>query len=96
MAAMSQGARGEWVRRAVADAGFDPVTNSQMLRSIVDRSFDVYTVDDEEERQAVTTALMADIGGYGPLQKYLDDPEVEELYVTRRQRCLWQDADSLS
>ncbi|MDU4831649.1 MAG: ATPase, T2SS/T4P/T4SS family [Actinomyces sp.] len=81
MAAMSQGARGEWVRRAVADAGFDPVTNSQMLRSIVDRSFDVYTVDDEEERQAVTTALMADIGGYGPLQKYLDDPEVEELYV---------------
>ncbi len=81
MAAMSQGARGQWVRRAVADAGFDPVTNSQMLRSIVDRSFDVYTVDDEEERQAVTTALMADIGGYGPLQKYLDDPEVEELYV---------------
>lgn len=81
MTAMSQGARGEWVRRAVADAGFDPVTNSQMLRSIVDRSFDVYTVDDEEERQAVTTALMADIGGYGPLQKYLDDPEVEELYV---------------
>lgn len=81
MTAMSQGARGEWVRRAVADAGFDPVTNSQMLRSIVDRSFDVYTVDDEEERQAVTTALMADIGGYGPLQKYLDDSEVEELYV---------------
>lgn len=81
MTAMSQGARGQWVRRAVADAGFDPVTNSQMLRSIVDRSFDVYTVDDEEERQAVTTALMADIGGYGPLQKYLDDPEVEELYV---------------
>ncbi|MBS6102023.1 MAG: CpaF family protein [Actinomyces sp.] len=81
MTAMSQGAQGEWVRRAVADAGFDPVTNSQMLRSIVDRSFDVYTVDDEEERQAVTTALMADIGGYGPLQKYLDDPEVEELYV---------------
>ncbi|MDK7142400.1 ATPase, T2SS/T4P/T4SS family [Gleimia europaea] len=81
MAAMSQGARGQWVRRTVADAGFDPVTNSQMLRSIVDRSFDVYTVDDEEERQAVTTALMADIGGYGPLQKYLDDPEVEELYV---------------
>lgn len=81
MTAMSQGARGEWVRRTVADAGFDPVTNSQMLRSIVDRSFDVYSVDDEEERQAVTTALMADIGGYGPLQKYLDDPEVEELYV---------------
>lgn len=81
MAAMSQGARGEWVRRTVADAGFDPVANSQMLRSIVDRSFDIYTVDDEEERQAVTTALMADIGGYGPLQKYLDDPEVEELYV---------------
>ncbi|EPD30900.1 CpaF family protein [Gleimia europaea] len=81
MAAMSQGARGEWVRRAVADAGFDPVTNSQMLRAVVDRSFDIYTVDDEEERQGVTTALMADIGGYGPLQKYLDDPEVEELYV---------------
>ncbi|WP_072342559.1 CpaF family protein [Actinomyces urinae] len=81
MTAMSQGARGEWVRRTVADAGFDPVMNSQMLRSIVDRSFDVYSVDDEEERQAVTTALMADIGGYGPLQKYLDDPEVEELYV---------------
>ncbi|MDO5034571.1 MAG: ATPase, T2SS/T4P/T4SS family [Actinomycetaceae bacterium] len=81
MVAMSPSARNEWVRRAVADAGFDPVTNSLQLRQVVDRSFELFSVENEEERRAITTAIMADIGGYGPLQKYLDDPAVEEIYV---------------
>lgn len=81
MSAMSPSARNEWVRRAVADSGFDPVTDSERLREIVDQSFALFEVDNEEEQHAVTTAIMADIGGYGPLQKFLDDPEIEEIYV---------------
>jgi pilus assembly protein CpaF len=81
MSAMSPSARNEWVRRAVAESGFDPVTDSERLREIVDQSFALFEVDNEEEQHAVTTAIMADIGGYGPLQKFLDDPEIEEIYV---------------
>lgn len=81
MPPMSPAARNEWVRRAVADAGFDPVTDSDYLRRVVDRSFELYEVENEEERRAITTAIMADVGGYGPLQKFLDDPLVEEIYV---------------
>ncbi|MDO5049599.1 MAG: ATPase, T2SS/T4P/T4SS family [Actinomycetaceae bacterium] len=81
MSAMTLAARNEWVRRSVAESGFDPVTNSERLRQIVDESFRLSQVDNEEEQHAITTAIMADIGGYGPLQKYLEDPEVEEIYV---------------
>lgn len=81
MSAMSPSARNEWVRRAVTESGFDPVTDSERLREIVDQSFALFEVDNEEEQHAVTTAIMADIGGYGPLQKFLDDPEIEEIYV---------------
>lgn len=81
MSAISSAARNEWVRRAVAESGFDPVADSERLREIVDQSFLLFEVDNEEEQHAITTAIMADIGGYGPLQKFLDDPEIEEIYV---------------
>lgn len=81
MATLSASARGAWVRRAVGDAGFDPVADSARLRQIVDQSFSLFEAEDEAARRELTTAIMAEIGGYGPLQSFLDDATVEEIYV---------------
>ncbi|MEO2005615.1 MAG: CpaF family protein, partial [Candidatus Poribacteria bacterium] len=34
-----------------------------------------------EDEQAMAKALMDAIAGLGPLQRYLDDPEVEEIWI---------------
>lgn len=34
-----------------------------------------------EDEQACVRAVLAEVCGYGPLQPYLDDPEIEELWV---------------
>ena len=81
MAGLTIPQRLSWVRRAVADAGIDPMVDSHALSQIIDQSFHAYPAESAEERRYQTTALRADIGGYGPLQKLLDNPEVEEVYL---------------
>lgn len=81
MATMSMGERNRWVRLAVGDAGIDPVLDTHALKAIIDDSFATYPPMDSTEQRLQTTALLADIGGYGPLQPYLDDDEVEEIYI---------------
>ena len=78
----------EEVRELVRRRGFDPVVDGPAIRRLVD---DV--VADYQER-TLTSALppLADAGsvarrvydavaGFGPLQAYLDDPSVEEIWV---------------
>ncbi|MDO5720432.1 MAG: ATPase, T2SS/T4P/T4SS family [Actinomycetaceae bacterium] len=73
--------RNRWVRLAVGDAGIDPVLNTQALKAIIDESFVTYPPMDSAEQRLQTTAILADIGGYGPLQPYLDDDDIEEIYI---------------
>ncbi len=76
------------VRELVRRRGLDPVSAPQEMQSLVDE-----VVADYDERSA-TSALppLADpdgvarsvydaVAGFGPLQRYLDDPEVEELWI---------------
>lgn len=81
MAIMTAGARNKWVRRAVGDAGIDPVLETSALKSIIDESFQVHPTASPDDQHAQTTALLADIGGYGALQPYLDDQTIEEVYI---------------
>lgn len=81
MAIMTVGARNKWVRRAVGDAGIDPVLETSALKTIIDESFDVHPTATPDDQHAQTTALLADIGGYGALQPYLDDQTIEEIYI---------------
>lgn len=81
MAALTMSQRNAWVRRAVADAGIDPMVDTRSLTALIEESFRQFPPADEEERRAHATALKADIGGYGPLQRLLDDPTVEEVYL---------------
>ncbi|MDO5721443.1 MAG: ATPase, T2SS/T4P/T4SS family [Actinomycetaceae bacterium] len=69
------------VRKEVAEAGIDPVVDTASLGRIIEQSFLAYPAESAEQRRYQTTALRADIGGYGQLQKLLDHPQVEEVYL---------------
>jgi pilus assembly protein CpaF len=76
------------VRELVRRRGIDPVAAPAQMQSLVDE------VVAEYDERAATSALppLADpvavardvydaVAGFGPLQRYLDDPEVEEVWV---------------
>ncbi len=79
------------VRELVRRRGLDPVQDRLAMRRLIDE-----VVLDYDERALTSTlpplpdprvaarAVYDAVAGLGPLQRYLDDPEIEELWVTRR------------
>jgi pilus assembly protein CpaF len=71
------------VRARVRDRGIDPLREPAAVRSLVDEVLAELVIDervDDGAEDAATAAFHA-IAGFGPLQPYLDDPEVEELWI---------------
>lgn len=73
--------RNRWVRAKVAELGFDPILENAKLKQIVNQSFIEYPVEDSDQQRQQTTQLLAEIGGYGELQFFLNDPAIEEIYI---------------
>lgn len=76
------------VRELVRRRGLDPVGDGAGLRALVDEAQADYAdraargvvpplVDPAGAARSVTDA----VGGFGPLQRYLDDPSVEEVWI---------------
>src|SRR5690606_13087634 len=76
------------VRETVRRQGIDPLHEPAAVRRIVDRAVHAYDErtlvaslpplgDPQEAAREVFNA----IAGFGPLQKYLDDPTVEEIWI---------------
>jgi pilus assembly protein CpaF len=76
------------VRELVRRRGLDPISDRQAMRRLVD---EVVTHYDEramasalaplpDPRQAARTVYDA-VAGFGPLQRHLDDPTVEEIWI---------------
>lgn len=76
------------VRDLVRRRSVDPVTQPELVRGFVDEVLEAY------ESRSLTGALPAlpdpgnvarivydAVAGFGPLQRYLDDPEVEEIWI---------------
>ena len=76
------------VRDQVQRDGVDPQRESSAVRRLAER------VVREHDRRSLTGAvpsisdhdqvvdgLVANVAGLGPLQRYLDDPEVEEIWI---------------
>lgn len=76
------------VRERVRHAGIDPVADPTTTRSLITDALKDY------ERQAlrgyvpaiadshqIAKSLLDSVAGFGPLQPYLDDPEVEEIWI---------------
>ena len=77
------------LRAESADPARDPEFAAQVARAEVRRHNDfalargLAPVDDES---ACVREVLASVAGFGPLQAYLDDPEVEELWINAPDR----------
>lgn len=76
------------VRELVRRRGVDPVRDRARLRELVREALDDY--DDRAlrghapplvDRHGTGKALEDALGGFGPLQPYLDDPTIEEVWI---------------
>ena len=74
----------ELVRRDGVDPQRDVVAVRAMAEQLVgdhdERSL-TGAVRPVENRDEVVDELVARVAGFGPLQRYLDDPEIEEIWV---------------
>ncbi|MGH9251659.1 MAG: CpaF family protein [Acidimicrobiales bacterium] len=76
------------VRHVVRREGLDPVADPAAVRRIVD---DVVATYDERslsrplpplgDARTIARTVLDSVAGFGPLQRYLDDPTVEEIWI---------------
>ncbi len=76
------------VRERVRARGLDPVADRGVLRDIVvgavaeyDERALVEALPQLPPRAEAVRAIMDAVGGFGPLQRFLDDPQVEEIWI---------------
>ena len=85
------------VRELVRRRGIDPVVDRSAMRRLVEEVVNDY--DDRsltsslppltDSRQAAKAVYDA-VAGYGPLQRHLDDPQVEEIWINGRLTAGWR------
>lgn len=79
------------VRELVRRRGIDPVADRAEVRRLVDevvseydeRSLTSTLAPLRDSRQAAKSVYDA-VAGFGPLQRHLDDPTVEEIWIYER------------
>ncbi len=85
------------VRRTVRDSGVDPLANPDAVRALVDDAVAAFVAAcadgtaplglgsdfraDIPDTSELARDVLDVIVGFGPLQRYLDDPSVEELWI---------------
>ena len=76
------------VRELVRRRGLDPVADPAAVRRLVDEVINHYdersvtgTLPPLVDTRSVARAVFDAVAGFGPLQKYLDDPTVEEVWI---------------
>jgi len=78
------------VRDQIRKRGVDPVRDIDVVRVMVDDALAAWderalvgAVAPVEDRRAVAKSVMDNISGFGPLQQYLDDPDIEEIWINQ-------------
>ncbi|HEY8458308.1 MAG TPA: ATPase, T2SS/T4P/T4SS family [Actinopolymorphaceae bacterium] len=76
------------VREVVRREGIDPLMDPAAVRRIVEQAVMAYdertlvaTLPPLGDPRAVAREVFNAVAGFGPLQKYLDDPTVEEIWI---------------
>lgn len=79
-------------RRLLNERGIDPYTDPQSVRTVVNHVVDDYTGNSEgalgisagredREHDELELNVTEHIAGFGPIQRYLADPTVEEIWI---------------
>ncbi len=83
----------ERVRELVRDRRIDPRTDATAVRNLAldvvaehERRSLTGVVRSIDEPEHVVGQIVADLSGFGPLQSYLDDPTVEEIWINQPDR----------
>jgi len=81
------------LRELVRAEGIDPQRETEAVRRLADRVIDRHNdramtgvVAPVTGRVGVVDDLLARVCGFGPLQRFLDDPEVEEVWINEPSR----------
>ncbi len=81
------------VRSQVRQRGIDPAAQRREVRSIAEAVVAAYeqralvaSMPPLGSTEAVVQEVVDAVAGFGPLQRYLDDPEVEELWINEPSR----------
>ncbi len=76
------------VRELVRRRGLDPVADPAAVRRLVQEVISDYdersvngTLPQLDDASVIARAVFDAVAGFGPLQKYLDDPTVEEVWI---------------
>lgn len=76
------------VRDAIRQRGVDPVRDAAAVRALVDDALAAWderaligAVAPVDDRAATAKAVLDNVAGLGPIQQYLDDPEIEEIWI---------------
>lgn len=75
------------VREAVRRSGLDPLRDRDAVEDLVKSAVQrLVTVSDQPggadaEWAAMSRQVLDDVAGFGPLQRFFDDPEVEEVWI---------------
>ena len=76
------------VRDLIRKRGVDPVRDVAAVRTMVDDALASWeqralagAVAPYEDRVSVAKSVLDNVAGLGPLQAYLDDPEIEEIWI---------------
>lgn len=84
------------VRRLLRERSIDPLTEVDAVRALVEQVVDDFLIACADGTPGMPTAtprredLIAAVGdsvtGFGPLQRYLDDPNIEEIWINHPSR----------
>ena len=79
------------VRGEIRRHGVDPLTDVESVRAFARSAVHAHeqrsltgVVRPVEDPEATVDELVARVAGFGPLQDYLDDPIVEEIWINDR------------
>jgi len=76
------------VRAQIRDRGVDPLHDTATVRALVDEALAAWeeralvgAVAPVEDVDHAAKSVLDMVAGLGPLQQYLDDPEIEEIWI---------------
>ncbi|WP_062208863.1 hypothetical protein [Demequina oxidasica] len=76
------------VRDQIRERGVDPLREAARVRDLVEEALEAWderaligAVAPVHDRESTAKSVMDNVAGLGPLQRYLDDPEIEEIWI---------------